>query len=258
MVVMGRHIDTKSSPMQIQVAVAKIGKYAASESGDTLEMIERPQGGISLVLVDGQRSGRAAKTISSLVAQKTISLLAEGVRDGAAARAAHDYLYTVRSGKVSATLNIVSVDMVTKTLVISRNSHCPVIVQTGPGAQHCFDDLTPPVGVHRNTKPAIHEIPLEVGTVAAIYTDGIESAGERRGKKIDVPTLFAALYARHQAADEIARPIADNLLAEALKLDEGRPADDMSVLIVAVAGAEADQEVRRMQLFLPIPPRLRP
>ena len=36
--------------------VGKIGKWATSESGDTLEMIERPHGGISFVLVDGQRS----------------------------------------------------------------------------------------------------------------------------------------------------------------------------------------------------------
>ncbi len=244
--------------MQIQVAVAKIGKYATSESGDTLEMIERPQGGISLVLVDGQRSGRAAKAISNLVAQKTISLLAEGVRDGAAARAAHDYLYTVRGGKVSATLNIVSVDMVTKTLVLSRNSHCPVLVHTGSGEMHCFDEPTPPVGVHRNTKPAIHEIPLEVGTVAAIFTDGIVAAGERYGKTLDVPALFEDLCARHQPAKEVARPIADALLDEALRRDEGRPLDDMSVLIVAVVGVENGEDVRRMQLFLPIPPRLRP
>jgi hypothetical protein len=36
--------------MEVQFAVAKIGKYAISESGDTLEMIERPHGGLSFVL----------------------------------------------------------------------------------------------------------------------------------------------------------------------------------------------------------------
>jgi hypothetical protein len=95
--------------LEVEVAVAKVGKYATSESGDTLEMVERPQGGISLVLADGQRSGRAAKSISNIVVRKAIALLAEGVRDGAVARAAHDYLRTIRSGKVSATLNIVNV-----------------------------------------------------------------------------------------------------------------------------------------------------
>ena len=56
--------------LELQVGVSKVGKYATSASGDTLEMIERPHGGLSLVLVDGQRSGTAAKRISNLVARK--------------------------------------------------------------------------------------------------------------------------------------------------------------------------------------------
>jgi hypothetical protein len=66
--------------VEVQVAVAKVAKYATSESGDTVEMTERPHGGLSFVMVDGQRSGRSAKAISNLVARKAISLLAEGVR----------------------------------------------------------------------------------------------------------------------------------------------------------------------------------
>lgn len=243
--------------MHIQVAAAKIGKYATSKSGDTLEMIERPHGGISLVLVDGQRSGKAAKAISSMVAQKAIALLGEGVRDGAAARAAHDYLYTQRHGKVSATLNIVSVDMETKTLVISRNSHCPVIVQHDSETQYVLDDPTPPVGVHRVTKPAIHEIPLQPGIVAVVYTDGVLSAGERSGQTLNVPALIQTLYERYAGAKTIAQPIADGLLNEALQLEQGRPSDDISVLVVAVLGQETDG-IRRMQAYLPIPPMLRP
>ena len=55
-----------------------------------------------MVLVNGQTSGRSAKAISNIVARKAVQLLGEGVRDGAAARAAHDYLFTFRGGKVSA------------------------------------------------------------------------------------------------------------------------------------------------------------
>jgi serine phosphatase RsbU (regulator of sigma subunit) len=220
-------------------------------------MIERPHGGLSLVLVDGQRSGKAAKAISNMVAQKAIALLGEGVRDGAAARAAHDYLYTQRHGKVSATLNIVSVDMETKTLVISRNSHCPVIIQHNLETQHVLGDPTPPVGIYRVTKPAIHEIPLQPGIVAAIYTDGMLSAGERSGQTLNVPALIQTLYERYSEAETIAQPIADALLNEALQLEQGRPTDDISVLVVAVLGQELDG-VRRMQAYLPIPPILRP
>src|SRR5512138_3028012 len=157
--------------MEIQFAVAKVSKYATSESGDTLEMVERPLGGLSIVLVDGQRSGRSAKKISNIVARKAIQLLAEGVRDGAAARAAHDYLYTYRGGKVTATLNIISVDAVTKTLVISRNNESPVIVHTPQRGLFLLDEPAESLGTRRNVKPDITEIPMELGPLVIAFTD---------------------------------------------------------------------------------------
>ena len=243
--------------MQIQVAVAKIGKHAVSESGDTLEMIERPNGGLSLVLADGQRSGKAAKTISTLVCSKALSLLAEGVRDGAAARATADYLYTLRRGKVTATLNIVSVDMDSKTLVLSRNSHCPTIVQHGIDDQQILEADAPPIGAHRGVKPQIKELPLKIGMLAVTFTDGIYTAGERSGDPIDLPAFVADLYYQHHDGLDVARPIADALLEEAYRRDDRRPADDMSVLVVAVTPHDED-EVRRLNVTFPIPPVLRP
>ncbi|HEX9116072.1 MAG TPA: serine/threonine-protein phosphatase, partial [Anaerolineae bacterium] len=114
--------------LNVDVAVAKVCKYAMPESGDTVEVVERPRGGLSLVMADGQRSGRSAKMISNLAVRKAITLLAEGVRDGAVARAAHDYLRTARNGQVSAELVLISVDLETRTLVITRNSRVPVLL----------------------------------------------------------------------------------------------------------------------------------
>ncbi len=244
--------------MLIQVAVAKVSKYASSESGDTLEMIERPQGGLSFVLADGQRSGRSAKAISNLVTSKAISLLAEGIRDGAAARATHDYLYNQRGGRVSATLNILSIDMVTKTLVLSRNSHCPAIIQTGPGVQIVLDEPAAPLGVQRQNKPHIKEMPLSTGMLAVVYTDGIHSAGENQPEgPLDVIGFVDSLYTRYMGCEEAARQIADTLLEEALRRDQGRPQDDMSLLVMAILPREGG-EVRRMTVTLPVPPLLRP
>ncbi len=114
--------------MEVRIAVSKVKKYATSNSGDTVEIVERPNGGVSVVMADGQSSGRGAKWISTLVVRKVIALLAEGVRDGAAARAASDSLFTERGGKVSSTLNILSVDKQTNTLVITRNNPAPVLL----------------------------------------------------------------------------------------------------------------------------------
>ena len=234
--------------MEIEVAVAKIGKWATSESGDTLEMIERPHGGFSFVLVDGQRSGRAAKTISNLVARKAIQELAEGVRDGAAARAAHDYLYTYRRGKVSATLNILSVDLISNTLVLSRNSHCPIIVITPTDGLRLLDEPSEPVGVRRGTKPQITELPLAAGTMAVVYTDGLETAGARSSCVYDIPAVVKKMTAEDSVS---AQDLADGLLGQALELDGGRAHDDISVLVVQILERSGDG-VRRLALRVPL------
>lgn len=242
--------------MHVKVATAKIKKYASSESGDTVEMIERPQGGFSFVLVDGQRSGRSAKAISNLVARKAVALLGEGVRDGAAARAAHDYLYTYRGGKVQATLNIVSVDLVSRTIVLSRNSHCPTLV-VGEKEIQVLDAPSRPLGIYRHTKPVVLELPLRAPTTVVLFTDGLLAAGQRQGESLDLPGLVTDLACQSEAD---AKFIADKLLVRALELDEGRPCDDTSILVLRVDSRQPDREepslldagVRRLALTVPI------
>jgi serine phosphatase RsbU (regulator of sigma subunit) len=241
-------------PLETRIAAAKIGKYATSESGDTLEIIERPHGGISIVLVDGQRSGKPAKAISNLVTRKAIALLAEGVRDGAAARAAHDYLYTYRGGRVSATLNILSVDLDTGTVVISRNSHCPVWIVEDD--ELCaLDEPSDPVGIYARTKPIITELPLTSGMYVVAFTDGIMEAGRRYGESLNLPTLLRSLI---ETSDGSVRRFADSLLDAALALDRGRPNDDISVVVLSVVPLEKERRTRRLSVTFPIPPLLTP
>jgi len=233
--------------MEVQIAVAKTNKYAVTESGDTLEVVERPNGGLSVVLADGQTSGRGAKAISMLVVRKVIGLLAEGVRDGAAARAASDLLYTEKQGKVSSTLNIISVDLHTGTVVLTRNNPAPFFMARGEQV-NCISTDSLPIGVSRNMRPVISEIPLELGLVIVLYTDGLVHAGERIGRPMDICTSLKAML---EDQDPTPQDIADTLLAEAVALDEGRPTDDISVVVLKVLKRSGD-EVRRMMVRLPI------
>lgn len=233
--------------MEIQVAVAKIGKYATSNSGDTVEVVERPMGGVSVVLADGQSSGKGAKYISTLVVRKVITLLAEGVRDGAAARAASDSLFTERNGKVSATLNILSVDQQTRTLVITRNNPAPAILTVRDQIKW-LDEPSTPIGLYRDTRPVINEVPLEPGLMAIAYTDGLVHAGARTGQSMDTFTLLEDLL-----DDESPSPqyVADALLERALRLDQHRPADDISVVVLSVI-PHAGDDIRRMSVRIPL------
>lgn len=233
--------------MEIQIAVAKTNKYAVSESGDTLEVIERPHGGLSVVLADGQTSGRGAKAVSMLVVRKVISLLAEGVRDGAAARAASDSLYTERGGKVSATLNIASVDMQTKTVVLTRNNPAPIFICRGEELDQ-LDTESKPIGVARNIRPVISQISLDYGLTIIIYSDGLTHAGKRTGNQMDIETSIKAILEDQNPSPS---EIADALLAHAIRLDENRPVDDISVVVLKVVPKEGDN-VRRMTVRLPL------
>lgn len=233
--------------MEVQIAVAKVNKYASSESGDTLEVVERPNGGLSVVLADGQTSGRGAKAVSLMVVRKVIALLAEGVRDGAAARAASDALYTDKKGKVTCTLNVASIDLQTGTLVLTRNNPAPVFVCRA-GKADCVATESAPLGTSRSVRPVISEIPIEPDLIIVLFTDGLVHAGERRGRPMDVCTVVQSLL---EDQDPPPQEICDTLLAHAVSLDDGRPADDISVVALKVAARQGD-EARRMTVRLPI------
>ncbi len=233
--------------MEIQIAVAKVNKYASTESGDTLEVIERPNGGLSVVLADGQTSGPGAKAVSMLVVRKVIGLLAEGVRDGAAARAASDSLYTDKKGRVSCTLNIASLDLLTGTIVLSRNNPAPIYICRNDTID-CLDSDSDPLGFARNTRPVITELSVEPGLLIVLFTDGLTHAGKRRGRPMEIGLVLQSLL---EDQDPAPQHIADTLLAHAVNLDEGRPADDVSVVALKVIQRQGD-DVRRMSVRLPI------
>lgn len=237
-----------SQKLEVHIAVSKVGKYASRESGDTVEIVERPHGGFSAVMADGQRSGRSAKAISNIVVRKAISLLAEGVRDGAVARATHDYLVTHRGGKVSAELHIISVDLVTQTLVVSRNARCPAFLRVEEACEW-LDAEANAVGIHRFTKPAITEIPLQANTTLIAFSDGIWSAGRVGGPGMDLPALVRQLDSDHQLA---AQSLADAVLNEALRLDSGRAHDDATVVVFKVVAPHQPDEIRRLSMQIPL------
>lgn len=233
--------------MEVQIAVAKVNKYATSESGDTLEVVERPNGGLSVVLADGQTSGRGAKAVSQMVVRKVIGLLAEGVRDGASARAASDALFTDKKGKVICTLNIASIDLHSGTIVLTRNNPSPMFICRDNQIDR-IDSESIPLGTSRDVRPSITEIELAAGLIVVLYTDGLVHAGERRGQPMNTMQVLQSMLEDQEPGPQ---NIADTLLAHAVSLDDNRPADDISVVVLKVSALRGDN-VRRMTVRLPL------
>ncbi len=182
-----------------------------------------------------------------MVVRKVIGLLAEGVRDGAAARAASDTLFTERQGKVISTLNIASLDLSSETIVLTRNNPAPMFVCRGEQID-CLEEESIPLGTSRNVRPIITELPIESGLTIIIFTDGLVHAGKRRGLPMDIGATIRSLLEDQDPSPQV---LADTLLAEAVSRDENRPADDISVVILKVTPRMGDN-VRRMSVRLPI------
>jgi serine phosphatase RsbU (regulator of sigma subunit) len=233
----------------IDIAIAKTNKYASRESGDTAEIVERPGGGMSVILADGQGSGRAAKSLSMQVTAKVAALLKEGVRDGAAARAANDFLFATRHGQVSATLDILSVDLKTNSVAITRNGDTACIIQTSAGVR-TYREAERRLGLHSRTRPCIEEEPIVPGLRVLLVSDGVANAGQRSHQSPwDLNELAAFLTSGQSAAD-----LADSILSEAIRRDDGRPGDDMSVVaLILREPVAAPLAIRRMAAEVPVP-----
>jgi len=230
------------------MAVSKIPKWGTSQAGDTVEVVERPRGGLSAIMADGQGSGPSARRISNIVVHKAMSLIADGARDGAVGRAVHDHLQTLRGAQILCTLTIISMDLDTGTMVVSQNGNAPVVVMA-PAGERVLVSEVPSIGVHSWIKPEVHELELEPGLLAAAFTDGITKAGTRSGNPLGLESV-SALARRFKA--HRARDLADGILEEALVRDRGRPADDMTVVAVGLSETPGENQIRRMSISMPV------
>jgi serine phosphatase RsbU (regulator of sigma subunit) len=136
-------------------------------------------------------------------------------------------------------------------MVITRNNPLPVLIASTQ--EICaFDDECNPIGLYRDTRPLISEVPLDPGLTVVLYTDGLAHAGSRTGENLDIKTFLQAMI-DDDVDEEEASPqdIANSLLAQAVELDQGRPVDDISIVVIHVSSKSSDS-VRRMTVNLPL------
>lgn len=211
--------------MEIQSAIAKIDKYSSTDSGDTVEIIERPNGGISIVLADGTLNNIGTKAISMFVAHQIITYISKGLHDGASTRSTLNDLENHYGKNASVSLIILTIDQLTKTLVITHKSQSPIVLVKNSEV-NC---LQPDNSAQSNKDPAVYQIPLEGEMSLVVFTDGVLNAGKQYQNYFDPCTSLSSLFSEQEPS---AQEIATNILSEAIKLDQNKPEDDMSVVVL--------------------------
>lgn len=231
--------------MLVNISIAKVNKHGKNIGGDTAEIVERPLGGVTGIIVDGQGSGKPAKIISNSIVGKISTLIGDGARDGAVARAVQDYLFTIKDGRVSATLTMVSVALDTNSIVITRNGHTPVIV-LDEHDEIIYEEQVNPLGFYKFSKPQINEIPLKAGLTIMAYSDGLVSAGKKYNNNITHNQIIEILKQQMTTQSK-----ADKILELALELDKDRPNDDTTILILETVEGD-NKNIRKVTASYPI------
>lgn len=234
--------------MEILIGIAKTNKHVTTGHGDGLEIIERPSGGMTVILADGHGGSRSVGGLSAMSALKAAQLVADGVRDGSVGRSVFDYFSSVQDGNFSISMTLMSADTETGCLVLCRNSNCPVIVRHEFGVD-TYDESVQSIGTHKNVKPLSIQRPLEEGLIVATFSDGVFNAGRKKGRALDLKNIVKLLEDSRPAD---AQYLADSILERALALESYQAMDHMTVAVMGVDSKMSDNKVECRTVRYPI------
>ncbi len=222
--------------MEIKIGIATIVKHDAEYCGDSYSLVERP-GGMALLLSDGHGNTAAAQQTSRWVTQKARSLVLEGKENDVVAKTVHDELYEMKDRKVACALTILGIDAEEELVSIGRSGQTPVFIWTEE-YETVYDDEATALGMSRNVKPQTYELPLAQGMILAVLTEGVRTAGKKRGGAHFEEEKFWEII-RKNSADDV-EFIAKNILEYALNLDHEQPAEDMTVAVIGISPDKAE------------------
>ena len=235
--------------MVIEIGAAKCSRFGDADSDETTEIIERPSGGQSVVYCSGKRNGRRSKIISSMIVNRVLEKTAESFRDSTAIKSVSDQIFRDYSGDTSGDLCMISADFESETIVVSRCTRYPVFYYRR-GMLNVWNTPAEQVGSDKGLHPSITEIPIEPGTVIVMLSEGILKAGHSTGEEGDIVDLI--LNIAEESREATADYMAEFFLNRALGLDQDKPHDDMTAIVMKV-DVETQFNNRRILMTCPVP-----
>lgn len=232
--------------MELQAAISKVDRYSSAEQGDKVEVIERPRGGISIIMAEGKLGGRRSRSIAMKAVHSILNLISSGLHDGAASRTVLSKIKDEHNGKAKVSLSIISCDLDSQSIVITKNNSIPVItVFEGMVDYLRFDDST---DADQSLVPSVYQFEIEEGRDFILVSDGVLQAGSQYEQPLDLRVSVESLFEEDEPS---VQEVADAILTQAVSQDLGRPRDDMTVTVLRISAAPSTN-IRRECVHFPI------
>lgn len=233
--------------MEIHAAISKIDRYSSTEQGNKVEIIERPNGGVSIIMAEGKLSGRSSKAITIKAVHDVLYLISEGVPDGASARLVLSRIREEHREKAMVNISIISCDLRSKTIVITKNNSVPVLIYENEESRCLPIDGSPE---DRRHDPGVYQFEFRPEQTFILISEGVMNAGLYSENKIDLRVALDSIYDDDNDEMDVG-DVSDYLLKQAIGHDNGRPRDDMTVIILRVSSATSE-EIHRECVCFPI------
>jgi stage II sporulation protein E len=233
----GRLLIEEVPPFSLRIGSATLsaGQTEGGEhpvSGDAVLHERFPGGLFLLALSDGMGHGEQAH----LESQKTLELLAlcmaAGYSREQAITAVNGMMLSATGGDQFATVDLCVVDLWTGEVQIEKLGACTSYLKRRDHVKPIAGAALP-LGILEQVRPIHQRIRLYDGDMLVLLSDGIQDA---------YPDSSALERAIDRNGYQDPQRMADALLRSALLSAGGAPKDDMTVLVVAVLGAKADQD----------------
>ena len=232
--------------MELQAAISKVDRYSSAAQGDKVEIIERPRGGISIIMAEGKLSGRRSRSIAMKAVHSILNLIANGLHDGAASRMVLSNIHEEHRGKAQVSLNIISCDLESQSIVITKNNTTPVVTVFEGAVEYLRFDGT--IESDHSLTPSVFQFEIEEGRDFILVSDGILTAGAQYEQAMDLRLSVESLF---EDDEPPVQEIADAILTQAISQDLERPRDDMTVTVLRISPSPATN-IRRECVNFPI------
>ncbi len=232
--------------MELQAAISKTARYSSTAQGDNVEIIERPHGGISIIMAEGKLNGCRSRIVAMKAVHSILSLIASGMHDGAASRLVLSDIFEDYQGKAQVSLHIISCDLESQSIVITKNNTTPVVTVFEDAAEYLrFDGR---VQTEQALSPSVFQFEIEEGRDFILVSDGVLQAGTQYEQPLDLRVLVESLF---EDEEPTVQEVADAILNQAISQDVGRPQDDMTVTVLRIS-ASSSTNIRREYVHFPI------
>lgn len=214
--------------LKLVVGTATIPRYQADVCGDTFMAAKLEMGKQLLILADGMGAGREAAETSATAVELLRDLLAAGFPPEKALEALNMILLLRATKEAFTTCDVALINCCTGGAEFYKLGACPTFILRDGTVKTCGNPSLP-AGILEEIKiePVYEE--LQEGDLLVMVSDGVLEAHREINEK--EKWLVKALQRAGQGRPQ---EIADRLLKQARALANGKPRDDMAIIVARV------------------------